>query len=253
MTIEEMKQIKKEKGYSYAQISKLTGVPLGTVQKIFSGETTAPRYATLQALEKLFMSENDNDDLVQEEAAEYHVKKQGEYTLEDYYAWPEDQRIELIDGVIYDMTAPTATHQSAAGEIYRQIANFILDNKGKCRPFISPIDVQLDCDNKTMVQPDVIIVCNTDIIIDRCVFGAPDFVLEVLSPSTRKKDCVKKLDKYMEAGVREYWMVDMKQKKVVVYQFDSETYPVIYGFEQPVPVGIYGGKLQIDMNMIWTF
>lgn len=253
MTIQEMRQIKKEKGYSYIQISKLTGVPLGTVQKIFSGETTAPRYATLQALENLFVNENDNCNLIREETAEYHIKKQGEYTLDDYYAWPEDQRIELIDGVIYEMKAPTATHQSAAGEIYRQIANFILDHKGKCRPFIFPIDVQLDRDHKTMVQPDVIIVCNTDMIIDRCVFGAPDFVLEVLSPSTRRKDCVKKLDKYMEAGVREYWMVDIKQKKVVVYQFESETYPVIYGFEQPVPVGIYDGKLKIDMNMIWTF
>lgn len=78
-------------------------------------------------------------------------------------------------------------------------------------------------------------------------------MLEVLSPSTRRKDCVKKLDKYMEAGVREYWMVDMKQKKVVVYQFETESYPVIYGFEQPVPVGIYDGELKIDMNMIWTF
>ena len=113
------------------------------------------------------------------------------------------------------------------------------------------IRVQLDCDNRTMVQPDVIIVCDTDIIIDRCVFGAPDFVLEVLSPSTRRKDCVKKLDKYMEAGVREYWMVDMKQNKVIIYQFESETYPVIYGFEQPIPVGIYDGKLKIDMKLIW--
>lgn len=251
MTVEEMKQVKKEKGYSYEQIAKLTGVPLGTVQKIFTGETKAPRYATLKALESLFMYENIDYGTVQEEAAEYRVKKQGEYTLDDYYAWPEDQRIELIDGVVYEMLAPTVTHQSAAGEIYRQIANFIIGNKGKCRPFVSPIDVQLDRDNKTMVEPDVIIVCNRDIIIERCVYGAPDFVLEVLSPSTRKKDCTKKLMKYMEAGVREYWMVDMKQKKVIVYQFEAETYPVIYGFEQPVPVGIYEGKLKIDMKLIW--
>lgn len=167
MTIEEMKQIKKEKGYSYAQISKLTGIPLGTVQKIFSGETTVPRYDTRLALEGLFTDKNAH--MVREEAASYHIKKQGEYTLDDYYAWPEDERIELIDGVIYNKSAPTSTHQGAAGEIYRQIANFIIENKGKCKPFVSPIDVQLDCDNKTMVQPDVIIVCDRDKITDKCI------------------------------------------------------------------------------------
>lgn len=250
MTIEQMKQIKKQKGYSYAQISKLSGVPLGTVQKIFSGETTMPRYATLLALEKLFTGENKIGSSLREEASGYHVKKQGEYTLEDYYALPDDNRIELIDGVIYDMSAPSLTHQSVAGEIYRQIANFILENKGNCKAFVSPVDVQLDCDNKTMVQPDVIIVCDRDKITDKCVVGAPDFVLEVLSPATRSKDCIKKLDKYMEAGVREYWMVDIKQQKVIVYQFESEIYPVIYGWDQIIPIGIYEGKLIIDMRMM---
>lgn len=80
--------------------------------------------------------------------------------------------------------------------------------------------------------------------------GAPDFVLEVLSPATRSRDCVKKLDKYMEAGVREYWLVDIKQQKVIVYRFESEIYPVIYGWEQTIPVGIYDGKLIIDMSMM---
>ena len=251
MTIEEMRQIKKERGYSYIQISELTGIPLGTVQKIFSGETAVPRYETRRALEELFTEKGGR--VVREETAAYHTKKQGEYTLEDYYAWPEDERIELIDGIIYDMSAPTSTHQSAAGEIYRQAANFIIENKGKCKPFVSPIDVQLDCDNKTMVQPDMIIVCDRNKITDKCIVGAPDFVLEVLSPSTRRKDCIKKLDKYMEAGVREYWMIDVNQKKVIVYQFDSEVYPVIYGLNQSIPVGIYEGKLQIDMTMIEDF
>lgn len=221
-----------------------------TVQKIFSGETTAPRYATLLALEKLFTEENKCDFLVREEALNYCAKKPGEYTLKDYYASPDDHRIELIDGVIYDMSAPTLTHQAITGEIYRQIANFIFENNGQCKPFVSPVDVQLDCDDRTMVQPDIIIVCDRNKITDRCVMGAPDFVLEVLSPATRSKDCVKKLDKYMEAGVREYWLVDIKQQKVIVYRFESEIYPVIYGWEQTIPVGIYDGKLIIDMSMM---
>ncbi len=250
MTIEQMKQMKRQKGYSYAQISKLSGVPVGTVQKIFSGETTMPRYATLLALEKLFTSESKTDFLLKEEGLNYRVKKQGEYTLEDYYATPDDKRVELIDGVIYDMSAPSLIHQSVAGEIYRQIANFIYEHNGKCKPFIAPVDVQLDCDNKTMLQPDIMIVCDQNKITTECVVGAPDFVLEVLSPATRSKDCIKKLNKYMEAGVQEYWLVDIKQQKVIVYQFESETYPIIYGWDQAIPVGIYEGKLLIDMQMM---
>ena len=156
MTINEMKEKKKEKGYTYAQMSVLSGVPLGTIQKIFSGETESPRYDTLQALEQLFSEKST----VCEETS-YQAGRNGSYTLDDYYALPDEQRVELIDGYFYDMSAPTFHHQSIGGEIYRQIANYILERKGSCRPFIAPVDVQLDCDNKTMVQPDVGIICDT--------------------------------------------------------------------------------------------
>ena len=181
MKLEEMKQQKKEKGYTYAQMAELSGVPLGTIQKIFCGETESPRYETLMALEKIF----SEDDCVRETAA-YEVDRQGSYTLADYYALPEDQRVELIDGYFYDMTAPVPLHQLIAGEVYRQIANYIMDHDGDCIPLISPVDVQLDCDEKTMVQPDVIILCDRDKMKDKNIYGAPEFVLEVLSPSTRR-------------------------------------------------------------------
>ena len=77
-----------------------------------------------------------------------------------------------------------------AGELHRQISNFIIEQKGDCVPFISPVDVQLDNDDRTMVEPDVVIVCNPDQIIRRCILGAPDFVLEVISPSTKRKDYI---------------------------------------------------------------
>lgn len=245
MTIEEMKKKKQEKGYSYAMMSDLSGVPVGTIQKIFSGETTSPRYDTLRALEELFAPIP-----MLREANPYEVHTQGGYTVDDYRALPEERRVELIDGYFYDMSEPTFVHQSVSGEIHRQIANYIMDRGGACRPFIAPVDVQLDCDERTMVQPDVGIICHEDRIQHFGVYGAPDFLVEVLSPSTRRKDSIKKLDKYLEAGVREYWILDPHQKRLLVYFFESEVYPEIYGLDQPVPVGIYDGALSIDFSNI---
>ena len=158
--------------------------------------------------------------------------------------------IGLIDGYFYDMASPTTLHQLIAGEIYRQISNFIMNNNGECLPLISPIDVQLDCDEKTMVQPDVVILCDKDKLCKWGIFGAPEFVLEVISPSTKKKDYIKKLSKYEMAGVKEYWILDPYQQKLIVYFFESETSPTIYGLNEPVSLGIYKGELEIDFTHI---
>ena len=245
MTIQEMKEKKREKGYTYAQMAELSGVPLGTIQKIFSGETESPRYDTLQELEHLL-----TEIPAVQEGTFYQADRNGSYTLDDYYALPEDQRVELIDGYFFEMLAPTFGHQTIGGEIYRQIANYIMDKGGSCRPFIAPVDVQLDCDERTMVQPDVGIVCDPDKIKRFGIYGAPDFLVEVISPSTKKKDYTKKLAKYMEAGVREYWILDPDQKRLLVYFFEGDVYPVIYGLDQPIPVGIYNGDLVIDFSNI---
>lgn len=245
MTIEQMKKKKQEKGYTYAQMAELSGVPLGTIQKIFSGETVSPRYDTLQALEQLFA-----EDMMVREEAYYCAHSQGSYTVEDYRALPDEQRVELIDGYFYDMASPTFLHQRIAGEVYRQIANFIMDKDGRCLPVVSPVDVQLDCDEKTMVQPDVAILCDDSKVKRWGVYGAPDFVLEVISPSTKRKDYTKKLSKYMDAGVKEYWILDPYQEKLIVYFFESEVCPTIYGLDQPVPIGIYNGELEIQFQHI---
>lgn len=221
------------------------GVSLGTVQKIFCGETLSPRYDTLRALEDLFI-----DRPLFKETSAYQMHTQGSYTLEDYYNLPDDQRVELIDGYFYNMSSPTFNHQLISGEVHRQIANFIMDKGGDCIPFIAPLDVQLDCDEKTMVQPDVAILCQRDKKRRRCVYGAPDFVLEVISPFTSRKDYTKKLQKYMDAGVREYWILDPYQRTLLVYYFEGETCPIIYGLDQPVSVNIYHGELLIDFTHI---
>lgn len=242
MTVAEMKRRKEELGYTCQMISEKSGVPLSTVQKIFSGATDTPRYDTLTALEKVFGKAAE----VREAAAFYQTKRQGEYTLKDYYELPEERRAELIDGVIYDMSASTSAHQMIAGLIYAKLLAYVMEKKGMCLPMISPLDVQLDCDDRTMVQPDVVVVCDRNKVNMRCVYGAPDFVVEVLSRSSAKRDSVIKLNKYLNAGVREYWLIDASQKKVIVYNFEGAPYPAIYGFDAKVPVSIWGGECEID-------
>ncbi len=248
-----MKQKKLQKGYSYAQLSDLSGVPLGTVQKIFSGETAHPRYATLHALEQV-LKEQDNSLVLNDSAAcAYGIpqeKKQGDCTIEDYFAIPDEIRAELIDGVIYEMETPTFDHQRIVGELYRQIANYILDANEDCEAGIAPIDVQLDCDVKTMVQPDIFILSDREKIIKGRVFGAPDFVLEVISLSTKRRDYFKKLEKYENAGVREYWILDPYKKQLLVFFFERDIYAQIHDLTQPVPVYIYEGKLQVCFDYI---
>lgn len=177
-------------------------------------------------------------------------KRQGEYTLEDYYNMPEDRRVELIDGVFYDMAAPAPLHQLIAGMVYARILAFIEKNEGDCIPFIAPADVQLDCDDRTMVQPDVFILCKRDKLKRSGIYGAPDFVLEILSGSTRKKDMTVKLMKYMEAGVREYWVIDPEKKLLIVYIGEEEGIPRIYPLQGDVGMNLYDGKLRIDLNEI---
>lgn len=260
MTIEEMRQKKKEYGYTNQSIAAKSGVPLGTVQKIFAGTTETPREDTLKALENMFLQEMARQNaiykavksegiLVKESQAEYVTKKQTTgYTLEDYLKLPDDQRVELIDGEFYDMAAPTTIHQAIAGYIHKIFLDFVLQRKGPCFPFISPVDVQLDKDNRTVVQPDVMIICDRDKYKNGRIFGAPDFVLEVLSPSTKKKDMMLKLTKYEAAGVKEYWMVDPEKKRIVQYDLSNLDIPVVYTFEDTVPVLVWNGECQVNFK-----
>lgn len=94
-------------------------------------------------------------------------------------------------------------------------------------------------------------MCDRDKIINRCIYGAPDFIIEVISRSSTKRDSVIKLNKYLNAGVREYWMIDPNRKKVIVYNFETENYPVIYGFDAKIPVGIWDNELEIDFQEVY--
>lgn len=289
--IEAMREKKKEYGFSYGEIAKRSGLPLGTVQKVLGGFTKSPRRETLAALagfllpeQDLFLEQAHNSGTIsvpvkspQESRRQYHYtvpeeeplylrdgapayvtglpegKKQGEYTIEDRNALPEDHPSELIDGVIYNMASPALRHQSISGVIYHQLWNYVDSHGGDCIPFIAPTDVRLDRDERTMVVPDVFVICQPDddrMDNDKYINGPPDLIIEVLSPSTRRKDMFTKLHKYEEAGVREYWIVDPNKEKIIVYIFGEESDVFLYGFDSEVPVGIYQGKCKIDFRRV---
>ncbi len=177
-------------------------------------------------------------------------KKQGEYTLEDYYALPDERRVELIDGVIYDMSAPTPLHQLIGGEVYTAIRKYIEEKGGSCLPFYAPVDVRLDCDDKTMVQPDVLILCDDAKKTKRYIMGAPDFCLEVISESTCRKDYIKKLQKYTDAGVKEYWIIDPFRKILLVHHWKDDYAPHMYPLQGTVGLALYDNELQIALDAI---
>ena len=262
MTIQEMKERRKELGYSYKMLSEISKVPVGTIQKIFGGITESPRRDTILALEKALRLPGEevpagfSADI--EEARRLLAQgivlenMQGRYTVEDYYLLPDDKRMELIDGVLYDMNAPTTLHQVIQFHLSYELQSFIRKNKGNCLLVPAPFDVWLDRDDYTMLQPDISIICKRDNFTEQRGEGAPDMVVEILSPSTRKKDMTLKLSKYTGAGVREYWIVDPKKERVITYRnLQEEAEVSIYSFEDQIPVGIWDDRCIIDFGKLY--
>jgi Uma2 family endonuclease len=151
------------------------------------------------------------------------------HTYGDYLAWPEEVRYELIDGVAYAMSpAPTVSHQEVLLELSRQIDEAL--DESACRVLIAPLDVRLPRGDEadeavdTVVQPDLLVVCDPARIDERGVRGAPDWIIEVLSPATAAHDQVRKRDLYERAGVREYWLVHPTDRIVTVYRLENGHY-----------------------------
>ena len=289
MKIADLKKRKEELGYTNEMISEMSGVPLGTVQKFFGGATSRPRYNTLQSIEAVLFPQDhsreeaalykeivrnltlDYANRVAESSAladysaevtnkEYKLayekvlswKKPGEFTIEDWKNLPDGVWMELIDGVLYDRNYPTKRHQFVATRLATLLDGAIERKGGPCL-VLAPAGVQPDeHDNKNAFIPDVMIICDRqkytkdeDIIV-----GAPDYVAEILSPSTEKYDRTVKLNKYWQQGVREYWIIDIQHREVIVYRFDKPVPPVSYGFEDQIPLGISEGEITIDFKNI---
>lgn len=166
------------------------------------------------------------------------LKKEQIYTIDDIYALPEGERAELIDGKIYYMTPPSLTHQRISSKLHQKIANYIDSNNGKCEVLAAPFAVFLNDDEINYVEPDISVICDISKLDDKGCHGAPDWVIEIVSPGSKPRDYMVKLFKYRTAGVREYWIVDPAKEMVMVYRFEKETMEE-YSFEEDVPVGIY--------------
>lgn len=295
MTIQEMKDKKRELGYSYEQIAELSGLPCSTIQKIFGGTTRFPRRTTIASLEKVlgvsaplrdntrrkeetvYSGYNDSikkesagregitdrigtvypgagPDCLQEPGGQYQTEMydHGKHTVTEYFHFPQNMgRCELIDGVVYNMSSPDAAHQGMSLRLGSLFLRHVDDNDGNCRVYTAPFDVVPDPGDKyTVVQPDVMIICDPSKIRNGYCEGPPDLVVEIMSPSSRRRDLIIKHSKYAAAGVREYWIVDIEAQAVVIYDFEHEALPKICGFSTPVPVGIWDGACTVDFSEI---
>ena len=164
------------------------------------------------------------------------------YTEEDYYKLPDGKRAELINGVFYDMAAPSLVHQRILANLTIDIGRYIRSRGGDCEVFPAPFAVKLMGDDKTIVEPDISVICDKDKLTDKGCEGAPDWIIEILSPSNYIHEIKFKLDLYMNAGVREYWMINPEDSTVMVYRkLDDDYLCHRYTFEDNIRVGIYEG------------
>lgn len=171
------------------------------------------------------------------------------YTIEDIYALPEGQRAELIDGGFYMMAPPSTTHQRIVFSLGWMIGDHIKKNGGSCEVFPAPFAVFLEDTDTTYVEPDLSVICDTDKIDDKGCHGAPDWIIEVVSPSSKKLDYYTKLSKYQETGVKEYWIVDPLKEVVIVYNLSEMDIPYIYHFSDKIKVHIYE-DMEIDFSQV---
>lgn len=160
------------------------------------------------------------------------------YTTDDIYALPDGERAELVDGQIYYMAPPSRKHQRITTDLCTIINTYIKSNKGSCEVDISPFAVFLNGDDKNYVEPDISVICDKAKLTDKGCLGAPDWIIEVVSPGSRRMDYSIKLFKYRSAGVREYWIVDPEKNRITVYNLEHEDMNE-YTFTDTVKAGIY--------------
>lgn len=299
--LDEMQWLKKRLKLSVREISERSGVPQGTVRKIFDGTSVHPRAANLNDITEVLLAEEVeqkvslaeymslNPDLYSlgdvsdgEEAIcvaeedwaasrsllnngipadgsavlRFTSKNPGDYTIDDLSELSRfsEGNLELIDGVIYDINMPKIIHQYVSGVVSFRLTQHIREKGGRCLCFTAPTGVRLggEDDRKNFFIPDVLVVCDRDKVRTDSIVGAPDFVLEITSPSTKRKDETLKARAYREHGVREYWILDLKKKRLLIYVFEEDADMPLYILPLKGSCGlhIFGGEPTIDLDAI---
>ncbi|MCM1127738.1 MAG: Uma2 family endonuclease [Lachnospiraceae bacterium] len=174
------------------------------------------------------------------------------YTETDYFKLPENIRAELIDGQFYNMAAPSRIHQKILSELHITIGQYIREKGGTCEVYPAPFAVKLFADdNKTIVEPDISVICNPDKLTSKGCTGAPDWIIEIVSPSTLSHDYIRKLNLYANAGVREYWIVNPTDQSLYVYFLEGDNFQTTaYTFKDKIKVNIYDDFI-IDFSAIY--
>lgn len=175
------------------------------------------------------------------------------YTIEDIYELPEGTHAELIDGELFMMAAPSTKHQRIVSELHYLLKDYIKKNHGSCEVFPSPFAVFLNADDSIYLEPDLSVICDKKKLTDKGCYGAPDWIIEIVSPGNPEHDYIDKLRLYKNAGVREYWIVDPQRERIFVYYWEQEKFEVeMYTFQDTVKVNIYE-DLQIDFKNLDLF
>lgn len=196
--------------------------------KAFDKQCDVDFYEMLEYMKKVGKTFDPYSDLnlygFKESAIPYFAQNTRRYNSDDCDVFPDVIKVELMNGFIYDLASPSTLHQIILGHLMFKINMHIKGNKGKCVPFFAPLSVQLNGDNENKPEPDLFVVCNKDKIKKNYIDGAPDFVVEILSPSSIIKDQVDKLNNYRNHGVRLYWIVDPFKECVHIWNFEKDTY-----------------------------
>lgn len=180
------------------------------------------------------------------------LAKERNYTEEDYYNTPENVHVELIDGRIYNQADPSRIHQEILNAVNNTIYNYIKARKGSCKVYPAPFAVKLRGDKRNIVEPDISVICDPGKLTAAGCTGAPDWIVEIVSPGNSGHDYVRKLNLYLDAGVREYWIVNPEDCTVFVYRLEKAVFNNIsYSFRDRIKAGIFE-DLYIDLGEFWV-
>ena len=250
MDISKLRQLKKNTNMTNAEIAELSGIPFSTVNKIFSGATENPRYATLLAIEQVltakqklpfYYDESKQEPCLVGEAATSYCYTARSYNSTDIESLSEGTRAELINGKLYLLAAPTRIHQFLVGELLFALKSHIRTSNGGCHVYTAPFAVRLFADDSTYVEPDLAVICNKDNLTEKGCNGAPDITIEIVSPGNASHDYVTKLAKYQQAGVREYWIINPETQKTLVMNFENSANTGEYDFADSITSGVLSG------------